>query len=253
MNEQLDWLKESVVFPFNVDVDVTFVYGPSNFEPKDGPFQRQYTVTVEANGVRMVWSMNYVLHDRLSAELGMAQGTVIRMKRTKPAQGKAFWTCLNSEGLSIDVVPEVFQQNQPVAPVAPQPVQTTPPVSAAPPRPPAPASIPEGPPPAPRNQPPVPPPANRSNKPSAEDYGALMQFALEASHHAWMSIGVDFGGDNIQATANTLFIQLSNKGVAVPQQSAPIPPPANEVPLMSGGSVDEDGYFPVSNPDDLPF
>jgi hypothetical protein len=66
-----------------------------------------------------------------------------------------------------------------------------------------------------------------------------MQFALEASHHAWMSIGVDFGGDNIQATANTLFIQLSNKGVAVPQQLAPIPQP-NEVPL-------------VSNPDELPF
>lgn len=254
--QQTPWLKEADMFPFNVDVDVTFPYGPSNYEPKDGPFQRQYTCTVDLNGYRYKWSINYAVHDALVSELALAGGSVIRMKRIKPAQGRAYWSCVNSGGQTLEVIPDVFpkeQQNQ----QAPSPIQP----AGAPPVAPANAHAPAGAPAGPSNsQASQLPPAGRpaQNKPTADDMCALMMHCVENAGHIWTASGLEFTSDNVQATASTLFIQMSNKGIVAESKAQPAPappppavaPPVNVEAMPQGDNAD---MYQVVSDDDLPF
>ena len=248
--QQTPWLKESEVFPFNVDVDVTFPYGPSNYELKDGPFQRQYTCTVDVNGQQWRWSLNYLLHDQLVAQLGLSGGAVIRLKRTKPAQGRAFWTCVNSQGQTVDVEPDVFpqnqeQQNQPqnqqVPPVGGAPAMQ-PPLAAAPAAPDHSRPI--------AQSAPAPAPVGGDK---AEEMCAAMMYCIENANHMWTASGVEFTSDNVQGTASTMFIQMNMKNISLPTPSPqPAPPPQQPVAQPANAAPFPDDV-PAPNDDDLPF
>jgi hypothetical protein len=262
MNEQqqqVPWLKEAEMFPFNVDVDVTFPYGPSGYEPKDGPYQRQYTCTVDINGGRYKWSLNYVLHDTLVSQLALSGGSVIRMKRIKPAQGKAYWSCINSGGAQVDVIPDTFPQEQqqqqqlqqpPAAPAAP--MQTAPSAGA-----PVQQTT------AHNNQPdhsrPL-APANGQSAQSrpADDMATSMMYCIEQAGHMWTASGLEFTSDNVQGTASTMFIQMSMKNIAVPVGQSVSPPP--QMPDVQASNAVETPANVAAMPagaagsdDDLPF
>lgn len=238
-------MAEKLKFQTNVPQTVIFPFG--DWRESTGQYGTDYLYSVTVAGQRVPLYATAALHDRLQ-QVGTPKGVTLQISKIEVDETRKGWRIADAQGN------ELYSDATP-----PQPT---------------PAEAP--PPPKPNGNPVDPTPVhaatNANPNLTLDDLAALMGGCMERALTLWTALEPDadlpWTPENIQATANTLFIEANRRGITVfstpraslPSSTSPTPtPPAagarQRLQQRTTATADEPPWAgdPAPIPEESPF